>query len=203
MAMNSLPRWLISMTDMPVPCQSRSSSAARASTSAGSIAGPALKLKMRDIRKGPASVERSVDGGRRLGLGRQVVRRLVAGRLARLGLRGRRFGVPAVAAVGAMAAAVGAVAPLRAVAAVRAVAVQLALLDALQARELLAFAERDERDALRRAAHLPDLRHPGEDEHPAGRDEHDFVGFVHQHRAHDAAVALRSLDADHALAAAP
>ena len=47
--MNSLPRWLISITDMPLPRQSSISSPARARTSAGSIAGPALKLKMRDI----------------------------------------------------------------------------------------------------------------------------------------------------------
>src|SRR3989338_2014772 len=44
MAMNSLPRWLISITDMPLPCQSRSSSRARCNTSSGSTAGPALKL---------------------------------------------------------------------------------------------------------------------------------------------------------------
>src|SRR6187455_3265378 len=49
MPMNSLPRWLISITDMPLPRQSVISSPARARTSAGSIAGPALKLKMRDI----------------------------------------------------------------------------------------------------------------------------------------------------------
>ena len=47
--MNSLPRWLISITHMPVPCQSSISSPARASTSSGSTAGPALKLKIRDI----------------------------------------------------------------------------------------------------------------------------------------------------------
>src|SRR5438132_394245 len=45
--MNSLPRWLISITDMPDPCQSSISEAACASTSSGSTAGPALKLKIR------------------------------------------------------------------------------------------------------------------------------------------------------------
>ena len=45
--MNSLPRWLISITPMPLPRQSSISSPARASTSAGSMAGPALKLKIR------------------------------------------------------------------------------------------------------------------------------------------------------------
>src|SRR5204863_4309598 len=45
--MNSLPRWLISITDMPEPCQSSISEAACASTSSGSTAGPVLKLKIR------------------------------------------------------------------------------------------------------------------------------------------------------------
>src|SRR5438046_5811122 len=45
--MNSLPRWLISITDMPEPCQSSISAAPRASTSSGRTAGPALKLKTR------------------------------------------------------------------------------------------------------------------------------------------------------------
>src|SRR3989442_907125 len=45
--MNSLPRWLISITDMPEPCQSSISEAACASTSSGRTAGPALKLKTR------------------------------------------------------------------------------------------------------------------------------------------------------------
>src|SRR4051812_15330003 len=42
--MNSLPRWLISITDSPEPCQSSISAAACASTSSGRTAGPALKL---------------------------------------------------------------------------------------------------------------------------------------------------------------
>src|SRR3954463_16460231 len=45
--MNSLPRWLISVTDMPVPCQSSISSAARRRTGSGRTAGPGLKLKGR------------------------------------------------------------------------------------------------------------------------------------------------------------
>src|SRR5258707_7139658 len=46
MDMNSLPRWLISITHMPLPRQSSISSPARASTSSGRTAGPALKLKI-------------------------------------------------------------------------------------------------------------------------------------------------------------
>ena len=49
--MNSLPRWLISITDMPEPCQSSISSAAWRSTGSGSVAGPALKLKTRVIER--------------------------------------------------------------------------------------------------------------------------------------------------------
>src|SRR5204862_8346095 len=45
--MNSLPRWLISITDMPEPCQSSISEAAFSSTSSGRTAGPALKLNTR------------------------------------------------------------------------------------------------------------------------------------------------------------
>src|SRR5438270_6771097 len=45
--MNSLPRWLISITDMPDPCQSSISEAAFSSTSSGRTAGPALKLNTR------------------------------------------------------------------------------------------------------------------------------------------------------------
>src|SRR5690606_13705900 len=45
--MNSLPRWLISITLMPVPRQSSISAAACRSTSSGRVAGPAAKLKGR------------------------------------------------------------------------------------------------------------------------------------------------------------
>src|SRR5437763_7492620 len=47
MPMNSLPRWLISITDMPLPCQSSISAAAVRRTDSGRTAGPGLKLKMR------------------------------------------------------------------------------------------------------------------------------------------------------------
>src|SRR5262245_44090414 len=46
-SMNSLPRWLISITDMPDPCQSSISAAACSRTCSGRTAGPALKLKTR------------------------------------------------------------------------------------------------------------------------------------------------------------
>src|SRR5687767_13331714 len=41
---NSFERWLISMTDMPVPLKSSISACACWSTSKGNVAGPALKL---------------------------------------------------------------------------------------------------------------------------------------------------------------
>src|SRR5437868_6321172 len=47
METNSLPRWLISITDMPASCQLTSSHFAFSSTSTGIVAGPAPKLKMR------------------------------------------------------------------------------------------------------------------------------------------------------------
>ena len=61
-AMNSLPRWLISITDMPEPFQSSISAAAWRNTGSGRAAGPGLKLKGRVIaalssgRPGPARV---------------------------------------------------------------------------------------------------------------------------------------------------
>src|SRR3990167_10229436 len=47
MAVYSSLRWLISITDRPLPCQSRSSAWARCRTASGSAAGPAQKLKAR------------------------------------------------------------------------------------------------------------------------------------------------------------
>src|SRR5215471_13500978 len=44
MLSNSGERWLISITDMPEPCQSSSSSRMRSSTESGRALGPALKL---------------------------------------------------------------------------------------------------------------------------------------------------------------
>ena len=49
MLSNSLERWLISITDMPQPCQLNMSACACCSTSIGSMAGPAEKLKMRSL----------------------------------------------------------------------------------------------------------------------------------------------------------
>ena len=44
MATYSSLRWLISITERPLPCQSSISAWARCSTAVGSAAGPALKL---------------------------------------------------------------------------------------------------------------------------------------------------------------
>src|SRR5215471_7537233 len=49
MLSNSGDRWLISITDMPEPRQSSSSSRMRSSTATGRAAGPALKLKTRFV----------------------------------------------------------------------------------------------------------------------------------------------------------
>src|SRR5439155_1537921 len=118
MPTNSLPRWLISITHMPVPCQSSISSPARASTSSGSTAGPALKLKMRAM-----SVQRGAFG------------------------RGRQYAGVAVTAIAIT------------ITSSRAVAVLIAVLDARDAGEFLALRQGNQRDALGRAAHFPDLRH--------------------------------------------
>src|SRR5690554_248543 len=50
MLTNSSLRWLISMTDRPLPCQSSISSRAFCNTASGKAAGPAQKLNLRLIR---------------------------------------------------------------------------------------------------------------------------------------------------------
>src|SRR5688572_19137306 len=74
MRVNSLPRWLISITDMPASCQLTSSHLAFSSTSTGMVAGPAPKLKMRatglmrgTVAIGAPVVPRRRRGGRVLG----------------------------------------------------------------------------------------------------------------------------------------
>src|SRR5581483_9282435 len=67
---NSLPRWLISITDMPDPRQSSISSRACASTSSGNTAGPALKLKTLPTAPFPLVLKGRV---RRLASARRVV----------------------------------------------------------------------------------------------------------------------------------
>src|SRR3989442_13780378 len=89
-----------------------------------------------------------------------------------------------------------------AIAAVAIAVAEVALLDALEAGELLAGVERDQRHALRRAAHLAELRDARADQYAAGRDQHHLVVVVDQHGADYCAVALGGLYRDHALAAA-
>src|SRR5207237_1270363 len=125
MATNSLPRWLISITDMPASCQLTSSHLAFSSTSTGIVAGPAPKLKMRAA--------------------------------------GLMCGAAATAVPVAMVVAIPVVVVGCAVAVLAVLVV--AVHDALQARELLAFREVDERHALRGAAHLANLVHARADEH--------------------------------------
>src|SRR5438270_262737 len=82
-----------------------------------------------------------------------------------------------------------------------AVALEFALLDPLQAGELFAVAQRNQRDPLRRTALSADLRHVSADVNTTGRDPNNLVLVVDQHRADHLAVAIGSLDLDHALSA--
>src|SRR5205085_10871748 len=125
METNSLPRWLISITDMPASCQLTSSRLAFSSTSTGMVAGPAPKLKMRCalLLWGAAAIDVSVAGA--------------VGKV--LGLRIRLDVAMAIA----IAVALG--------------ALLVAVQHALQAGELLALAQVDQGDTLRRTAHLADL----------------------------------------------
>src|SRR3974377_1570558 len=63
--MKALPRWLTSMTEVPLPCQSSSSSRTCSRTSTGSVAGPAAKLNTR------TSADRLALRGRRSHIGRR------------------------------------------------------------------------------------------------------------------------------------
>src|SRR4051812_48801102 len=121
---NSLPRWLISITDMPAWCQLTSSHFAFSSTSTGIVAGPAPKLKMRAA-------------GWILGAGVAIGVCLAGavGKVVRL-----RFGAGVAAAV-----AVGAAMAVSIAVAVLAVLV-VAVEDALQAGKPFPFAQVDQRD---------------------------------------------------------
>src|SRR6202021_161527 len=81
----ALLRWLISITEVPPPCQSISSARACSSTSSGSMAGPGEKLKAR-----PA--ERLGAGGRRAGAAARF-----AVRAAGSFVRGIALGIPGIA----------------------------------------------------------------------------------------------------------
>src|SRR5450759_57978 len=114
--MNSLPRWLISITPTPQPCQSSMSAAASRSTASGMAAGPAAKLNGRCWLA-------IASGSRIVAVGRSVAFR-----------RGTAVAV---------------------------LDDRVVLDDALQARQLGAVVECDQRDALRGApelAHLADAR---------------------------------------------
>src|SRR5258706_15837326 len=50
-ASNSFERWLISMTDIPVPLKSSNSACACSSTSRGRVPGPGLKLNTRFVMR--------------------------------------------------------------------------------------------------------------------------------------------------------
>src|ERR1700694_2833362 len=81
-------------------------------------------------------------------------------------------------------------------------AVVFGLDHAFEAGKLFALIEVDQRDALRRAAHLADRPDLGADEHPAGRDQHYLIVGTYQRSRDDPAIACRLLDRDHALGAA-
>src|SRR3977135_4438547 len=77
-------------------------------------------------------------------------------------------------------------------------AIVLGLDHTLEPGKLFAVIEIDQRDALRRTAHLADRRHLGPDKHTAGRDQHYLIAGTNQRSRDDAAVARRLLDRDHA-----
>src|SRR5437763_4489197 len=79
----------------------------------------------------------------------------------------------------------------------------LGLDHALEPGELLAIAQVDERNALRRAPHFTNRFHGGADQYAAGRDQHNFVLRQDERRGDHLPVACALLDRDHALRAAP
>ena len=102
--MNSLPRWLISITDMPLPCQSSISSAAWRSTGSGSTAGPALKLMTRDMARLRVRKERRWRGAP-TGARRTPMLGAMALRRSRIGAATPAAGAGAARRAGALARA--------------------------------------------------------------------------------------------------
>src|SRR5438309_5978236 len=76
------------------------------------------------------------------------------------------------------------------------VSVGLCLDDLLEASELLALVEIDERDALRRATHLAYRLHARANQHAAGGDEDDLVVWTHERGGDHLSVALGLRDGD-------
>ena len=73
--------------------------------------------------------------------------------------------------------------------------------DALQAAELRALVQRNQRHALGGAAHFADFTDPRAHQHTAVGDQHDFIVRVYQRGSHHPAVALGLLDGNHPLGA--
>src|SRR5258706_13748767 len=180
MAMNSLPRWLISMTDMPEPCQSSISSRAFSRTCCGRTAGPALKLNTLPtlllrflhvmLRTAPSSglFVRPVLIGLLIGL---FLAACICIRVNRIffGTRIQPFGAI------------------------------FGIDDFLQPGQLFIRPEIDQGNALRGPAHFPDFRDPRANQHAAGGNQHDLVLVLDEGSRNHIAVAGAGLDRDHAL----
>src|SRR5271166_198525 len=166
------------MTDMPLPCQSTNSSRACAITSVGSAAGPGEKLKT-----GMASL--SVPLGP-LGLGTRIVVRGVGA----TGLAGlaRDFAIAGGLALAGFVAS-------------RVLGDQT--VDAFEARQLIALLEADQAYTLRVATHDRNILDRSAHQSASLAHEHDLVVEAHLQRTDHASVAVRHLQGNDALAAAP
>src|SRR5690606_13584361 len=69
----------------------------------------------------------------------------------------------------------------------------------LNARQAAAIIQTNEGDALRGAPHLANLGDPCAYQDPAIGDQHDLIGWLHQHGANEITVALARLNCNHAL----
>src|SRR5260221_2041809 len=179
-AMNSLPRWLISMTDMPEPCQSSISSRAFSKTCCGRTAGPALKLNTLPTFTAPLS---SCDVGTAPSSG-LFVRPFLIGLLIGLFL-------PAFICIRVNRIFFGTrIQPFGAI---------FGIDDFLQPGQFFIRPEIDQGNALRGPAHFPDFRDPRANQHAAGVNQHDLVLVLDEGSRNHIAVAGAGLDRDHAL----
>src|SRR5690554_2964033 len=173
MATYSFERWLISMIDMPVPCQSSSSARACSRTASGSAAGPAQKLKARVMESfysgwlGFGAAPPAFQG-----LGAQVSRRGAAP----MGLF--RFAFGFVVAV-----------------------VAFQLRNALDTHQLFIAGQLDQGDVLGVATEQTDFIDTGTYQRALVGDQHDVFTTKHLGGPHQHTVALVHHHADHTLGA--
>src|SRR5579859_7382902 len=170
--MNALLRWLTSMTDMPLPCQSSSSSRACCRTSRGSVAGPAAKLKTRTTEH-PFRVDTSGNA---------------VGPADRCTPQYYLLGVAPVITFGALVLVV-----LRGLRAI----LRGSFLDPLDTREAFALGKPDQAHTLCVTTENRNLIDGRAYQRTRRADQHDLLARNHLQRSHRVAIAVGGLQRNH------